>query len=296
MATRTKKPLSDAAQAAKEVKAHLSKAFPNVLFSCRSESFSGGDAVRIEWNFGPTKEQVKTISDRYQDTYYNAQEDLQEYRDKVHEVQPDGSIRKLPTASFVSESRRIYYSKENAYLSEPELELAKMLCALLKVEFVNPYTQLFSKDYNIADQCVNFAARLIYKTSFPSDKIKITGVKEREGVTSWASSDPHKAYEILFDNLGGNKQEGSAPRSHIWEETVPEADIDSIKLHMIAYNDRSFVVYGERTKELAETLRKMGGSFNARLKHPKTEGRLMGWIFSNKHAEKIIDKFFKNIL
>ena len=51
--------------AAKNIRTELKDAFPTVKFSVRSESFSGGDAVRISWTDGPTSNQVSDISGKY---------------------------------------------------------------------------------------------------------------------------------------------------------------------------------------------------------------------------------------
>ena len=52
---------------AKNIKKELAKAFPGVKFSVRSQSFSGGDFIDIDWTDGPTEEMVKKITDKYQE-------------------------------------------------------------------------------------------------------------------------------------------------------------------------------------------------------------------------------------
>lgn len=51
-------------------------------------------------------------------------------------------------------------------------------------------------------------------------------------------------------------------------------------MNIVNYSEQSFVVLGN-TKEHKETLKKLGGKWNARLKCGA------GWIFSNKHRETV---------
>jgi hypothetical protein len=47
---------------------------------------------------------------------------------------------------------------------------------------------------------------------------------------------------------------------------------------IIEYSERSFAVAGE-TKPIKDTLKTLGGKFNAHLKHPATQLQFVGWIF-----------------
>lgn len=60
--------LSGYARAAKNMKIELGHTFPGVKFSVRSESFSMGNAVRVEWDNGPSAKTVEGITDKY--SYY----------------------------------------------------------------------------------------------------------------------------------------------------------------------------------------------------------------------------------
>jgi hypothetical protein len=84
------------AAAAAACRAELKKAFPSVIFSVTSDSFSGGDAIRINWTDGASVEQVEAISAKYQYGNFNGMEDIYEYTNKV-----EG----LPQVKYVTESR-----------------------------------------------------------------------------------------------------------------------------------------------------------------------------------------------
>ncbi len=69
---------SEQAKAAKAIKQELKKEFPTVKFSVKSESFSMGDAVRVNWEDGPTSKQVDSITAKYQYSSFNSMEDMSE--------------------------------------------------------------------------------------------------------------------------------------------------------------------------------------------------------------------------
>ncbi len=78
--TKTK---STVALAAQDIRAALKTAFAGTKFSVRSESFSMGNAVRIEWVDGPSSKQVEAVVGRFEagsfdgmtDMYNNAAKD-----------------------------------------------------------------------------------------------------------------------------------------------------------------------------------------------------------------------------
>lgn len=65
---------------AKNLRTELAREFPGVKFAVRSESYTGGDSINIDWTDGPTSEAVKAISDKYQKCDFDAMQDLQTYR------------------------------------------------------------------------------------------------------------------------------------------------------------------------------------------------------------------------
>ena len=66
--------------AAKNIRIELSRAFPDVRFSVRSDRFSGGDAIRISWVDGPTTAQVDAIAKRYEAGTFDGMTDTYNYR------------------------------------------------------------------------------------------------------------------------------------------------------------------------------------------------------------------------
>jgi len=90
--------LTEAAQAAKLMRAELKKAFPSVKFSVRSNNFAGGDSVHVNWTNGPTGDAVAEITDKYQYGHFDGMIDLYEY---------SNNIEGLPQAKYVLEQRTI---------------------------------------------------------------------------------------------------------------------------------------------------------------------------------------------
>ena len=95
------KQISTQAAAAKAIRKELKAAFPSIKFSIRSESFAGGDAVRIGWTDGPTTDKVTDITRKYQYGHFDGMIDLYENSNNRDDI---------PQVKYVQESR--HYSEE----------------------------------------------------------------------------------------------------------------------------------------------------------------------------------------
>ena len=71
--------LTEAAKAAKAIKAELKKAFPSIKFSVRSSNFSMGNSVDIGWTNGPPDKAVEEITDKYEYGHFDGMIDLYKY-------------------------------------------------------------------------------------------------------------------------------------------------------------------------------------------------------------------------
>lgn len=96
MGTRTRRQPSEHAQAAKQIKATLTKAFPGIKFSVRSDSFAGGDSVDVHYTDGPTTDQVEKLIGQHQYGSFDGMIDLYEYTN----VRDD-----IPQAKYVHSQR-----------------------------------------------------------------------------------------------------------------------------------------------------------------------------------------------
>ena len=81
---------------AKAVKAELTKIYPAIKFEVRSENFSMGNAVRINYTDGPTINEIEKTTNKYQYGHFNGMEDIYENSNRRDD---------LPQAKYVSVSR-----------------------------------------------------------------------------------------------------------------------------------------------------------------------------------------------
>ncbi|MGC0802664.1 LPD29 domain-containing protein [Pantoea agglomerans] len=62
-----------AVQVTSNIRKELKEKFPGVKFSVRKRSY---DSVSVNWTDGPTEEEVKTVTDKYKDSYFDGMQDM----------------------------------------------------------------------------------------------------------------------------------------------------------------------------------------------------------------------------
>lgn len=67
------------AQCAQAVRTELKGLFPGVKFSVKSENYSGGDSVRVEWCDGPMASEVEPHLAKYEKGHFDGMNDIYEY-------------------------------------------------------------------------------------------------------------------------------------------------------------------------------------------------------------------------
>lgn len=97
MKTAKTRTLSSHAAAAKMIRAKLKTAYPSVRFSVVSESYAGGDAVRIGWTDGPTTDAVDRIAKPHQHGHFDGSIDMYESSNRRDDI---------PQAKYVQTQRR----------------------------------------------------------------------------------------------------------------------------------------------------------------------------------------------
>lgn len=70
---------SSHALGAKNLRLELARAFQGVKFSVKSDSFSGGDSIDVDWTDGPTTAEVKQVADRYMEGSFDGMTDSYNY-------------------------------------------------------------------------------------------------------------------------------------------------------------------------------------------------------------------------
>ena len=118
---------SDHARAASNIKRELAEAFPGIKFRVRSESFSGGNAVDVHWEDGPTTKEVDAITGKYQRGDFDGMQDLYEYDNSAH-AEAVGAW--LGAAKYVQTHRDMSHAVT--------WEIARLLCEAQGIEYRQP--------------------------------------------------------------------------------------------------------------------------------------------------------------
>jgi len=84
--------------ATKNIRIELKRRFPKVKFSIKSESFAGGDAIRVGWTDGPTNEEVEQTTSKYSAGSFDGSQDLYNYENTIW-------TKAFGDAKYVTESR-----------------------------------------------------------------------------------------------------------------------------------------------------------------------------------------------
>jgi len=61
---------------AKIIRKILKKYHPDIKFSVRSKSYSGGSSITINWTDGPTERQIKRITEYFEGASFDGMIDL----------------------------------------------------------------------------------------------------------------------------------------------------------------------------------------------------------------------------
>lgn len=111
--------LTTAALAAKEIRKELKAAFMKVKFYVKSNNYSMGDSVAIDWVDGPTADEVDNITAKYQYGHFNGMEDIYENsnsRDDIPQtkfVQLHREMSRETKAIIINEIKTVWAGMEN---------------------------------------------------------------------------------------------------------------------------------------------------------------------------------------
>ncbi len=138
------KELTQSAQAAKQIRQILKKAYPTIKFSVRSRNFSMGDAVDISWKLGPVTDEIDTLVRKFQYGDFNGMEDIYECtnsRDDIPQAKYIHCQREYKTQEEIENSK--LKNRDPNYQDLYRLErtfhhvVAKDLCKLIGIEYVS---------------------------------------------------------------------------------------------------------------------------------------------------------------
>lgn len=183
--------LSSHAAAAAAIKAELTSLYPHIKFSVKSDSFSMGNSVHVNWTDGPTDSEVNDVIKKYQYGNFNGMEDIYENTNSRDDI---------PQSKYVSGSRT---QSENLKSLLPQLET-----------LLSGYT---SDDWHNSIERIFY--RLCANTSFPANYTDATIVK-----TDCTCGSMEDFYKIVF-NTPEAEQQPEQPNFKPVEVTAGEINI-----------------------------------------------------------------------
>ena len=196
------------ANASKNLKRELSRAFPGTKFSVRCDS---GDAINVHWTSGPTVDQVESIAKKYQQGHFNGMEDIYEY-------DPDNVWSEVFGGSRYVFTRRDFPDtlRESA---------ARAICAAQNLAYAGPNTPNIMGEGD-SDCLSDYVHRALHDTDF-STGADIAGAEY--GRTPGASR-PF-GFRILFQKTTENAER--VPQTNT-DETMNRFDPLGCTAHTIA--------------------------------------------------------------
>lgn len=183
--------LSSHAAAAAAIKAELTSLYPHIKFSVKSDSFSMGDSVHVNWTDGPTDSEVNDVIKKYQYGHFNGMEDIYENANSRDDI---------PQSKYVSGSRT---QSEDLKALLPQLET-----------LLSGYT---SDDWHNSIERIFY--RLCANTSFPANYTDAKIVK-----TDCTCGSMEDFYKIVF-NTPEAEQQPEQPNFKPVEVTAGEINI-----------------------------------------------------------------------
>ena len=105
---------SNHALAAKNIKTELKRIYPNTKFTVKSDSYSGGNSVHIDWTNGATSEMVNKIVDKYQEGDFNGMEDIYEYNSSAFN-NIFGGVKYVIAQRHITNDKHVETAKEYGY-------------------------------------------------------------------------------------------------------------------------------------------------------------------------------------
>ncbi len=217
--------LSQHAAASAAIKAELTSLYPHIKFSVKSESFSMGDSVHVNWTDGPTSDEVNDIIKKYQYGHFDGMTDMYENTNSRSDI---------PQSKYVSGSRSISDEIEAILLPDAE--------------------RLFIADrYDHVRSAKDFLRQVFYHCSIPAGAT-VTGIIRNN--ETCGISRPETFYTIGY-TLPETQQQPQQPNFKPVEITTGEINI-------VDYSEKAIAVIGD-TKPIKDKLKALGGSFNPRL-------------------------------
>ena len=254
--------VSTHALGAANLKTELQREFPGVKFSVKSESYSGGDAIRVRWDFGPTTDEIAKFTDKYREGDFDGMTDSYDYN---HDnVWPDV----FGGSKYVTESRCF---GEDLYE-----QVGRALCALQHIAYEGQFTRHLLGQ-NCDRDLSQYVNELLSRTHFPVGakfkSVEYTPDSERAG-NNWC--------RIAFDLPPPPPAKVVKPLAlpQVVETAHTKTKVPLYVVQLGTRVDRS--VYEQLNREARE----LGGYYSSY----RRDGAIPGFIFKTREpAEKFVE-------
>jgi hypothetical protein len=262
---------TSAAAGAQQMRQALKEKWPNIKFSIRSETYSGGNSIRVSWNFGPTIKEVETITGIWQDGYFDGMQDMYIGGKDRNYTYESGETILVSDVKFVFEEREYSMPGDTSrYDTTAKRLIERRLCELQGQTYVDYNTNLFAEEWTGPhDTCGNRASALLGMTAFPSDQIEITDVQRKPPGHDGLHFEDH--FDLIYTNMG---TVACSQKSNAQKNTLVAK----------IYSPKSIVITGD-TKPVKEIIKSYGGTFNKFLTDPDTKEKVIGWIVPMTKAD-----------
>lgn len=268
------------------VRKELAKYFPGVKFSVRYESFSGGNAIRIKYTDGVPVDQVEKVVAKFE--YDSSNSDIMT---DYFQYDRTPFIEMFGGAKYVTVSREMSVEVREQLRADivaefPQLE-GKSITRddfLRSVDQSQNAADAFRLSHRIHWVSVESMVRALFETKDYSGIAPVIGdtVEYSQGVDRVKAKviDIFEGGDIRTDR-DGVRTYGEYVILHNERTTLPTENAATDKLdavevvegiQIVEYSEKAVAVVGD-TKQVKETLRDLGGRFNARLSCGA------GWIF-----------------
>lgn len=242
----------------KNIRLELKKEFPNTKFSVRSNHY---DSVIVEWTDGASEEEIKKITNKYEDHETDFTGDFRDYA-------PNNFNKIFGGCSYVFGQRNMSKKVEEKFHN----------WAKERFEENNVYN---THSYQ------NLAYRLFVKNSiWDSDNFEIVRNDVKCGL-----NDPNTFWDVISEKpISKEKKKRSIQNETESNNVQSKANIDNNGLTLVDYSEKSFIVSGN-TFQHKDIFKDLNGTFRYNFKNYKNSG----WNLSKKHLNKIKEIFgFKN--
>jgi len=112
-------PGDDLITGAKNIRIELSRQWPGIKFSVKSDRFAGGNSISVSWHDGPTSKQVDEIIDKYQHGSFDGMTDSYNY-DSSTWCQAFGSAKYVSSQRTESKALMLAVAKNLGFPVSPE--------------------------------------------------------------------------------------------------------------------------------------------------------------------------------